>query len=259
MSDAAIEFTVDDSGTAIVRLNRPELRNAITLAMWQQLASLFTELSTDNAVRAVILTGVGGHFSVGADVMEFASVREGKDQSRAYEDSVNACAHAIASTPKPVIAAIEGYCLGGGCHLALACDFRFAQPGAEIGIPAAKLSIVYGVRSTQRLLALVGIAEAKRILFTAERLPAAEALRVGLIERISDDCLSAARAFAADMAALAPLSIAGAKLILNGSAVGPELDPAAAHVAIDRASESADYREGRQAFAEKRRPRFYGR
>jgi len=168
----------DDVG--IVSLNRPEVHNAVKLAMWRELAGMFQSVANDDAVRAIVLTGAGANFCVGADVTEFNAIRENKDQSAAYETAVDACSAAIADLPKPVIAAISGYCLGGACHLALACDFRFADSSAKLGIPAAKLSIVYGAKSVQRLLAVVGIANAKRILYAGERYDAAHSLRIGL-------------------------------------------------------------------------------
>lgn len=232
----------------------------MTLAMWREIASIFSELGARSDARAIILRGAGGNFSVGADISEFSKVRATSEQSVAYEVAVDASSEAMVAAPKPVIAVVEGYCLGGGCHLAMACDFRFVQTSATLGIPAAKLSIVYGIRSTQRLLALVGLTNAKRILFSAERIDAAHAAQIGLADRIADDPMTAAKSFAASIAANAPLSVAGAKLILNGLSAGPgALDERAAQALIDRASSSADYREGRQAFADKRAPRFQGR
>lgn len=242
----------------MVTLNRPAQRNAVTLAMWQEIARSFGELGRDAEVRAIILRGAGGHFSVGADVSEFARVRATAEQSAGYETAVDAASDAIMAIQKPVIAVLEGYCLGGGCHLAMACDFRFVHAAAAIGIPAAKLSIVYGIRSTQRLLALVGLTNAKRMLYAAERIGADEAVRIGFADRVSTDPMADAVAFADQMAALAPLSIAGAKQILNGVAMG-SLDEAAAQAMIDRVSDSDDYSEGRTAFAEKRAPVFRGR
>jgi enoyl-CoA hydratase/carnithine racemase len=245
---------------ATVTLNRPAERNAVSLAMWRELARLFDLLGRDPAVRGIVLTGAGGNFSVGADISEFGRVRASVAQSAEYERAVDAASAAIAATPKPVVAAIEGYCLGGGCHLSLACDFRFAAPDARLGIPAARLSIVYGVASTRRLLALVGLAAARRILYAAERLEAETALGLGLVDRVVDAPAAAAVGFLAGLADNAPLSIAGAKFILNGLAIDERpLDSAAAQAVIDRASESDDYREGRTAFAEKRRPAFTGR
>ena len=136
----------ETAGVATVTLNRPGKRNAMTLGMWQETSRIFSALGTDSSIRAIVMTGAGGNFSVGADIAEFAFVRCSADAAAAYEVAVDAAADAIAATPQPVIAAIDGYCLGGGCHLALAADFRFADASGKIGIPSARLSIVYGVR-----------------------------------------------------------------------------------------------------------------
>jgi enoyl-CoA hydratase/carnithine racemase len=245
---------------AVVSLNRPGVRNAVTLGMWRELARIFSGLAGDDETRAIVLTGSGADFSVGADVSEFGRLRENRDQSTAYEVAVDACSAAIADVSKPVVAAISGYCLGGGCHLALACDFRFADTTAKLGIPSAKLSIVYGVKSVQRLLALAGLANAKRMLYSGERYDAAAAQSMGLVDEIGDDAISTAVAFAGTLAGNAPLSIAGAKFMLNNLAMGQGvLDLAAAQRMIDLAADSEDFREGRRAFAEKRVPRFRGR
>ncbi len=214
-----ILVTTRDS-VGVVSLNRPEARNAVTLGMWRELAGIFSSLADDDAIRAIVLMSSGVDFCVGADVSEFDKIRENRDQSAQYEVSVDDCSAAIANVAKPVIAAISGYCLGGGCHLALACDFRLADPTTKLGIPSAKLSIVYGVNSVQRLLAIVGIANAKRMLYTGERYDAARALSMGLVDEISDDAVSAALAFAGTLASNAPLSIAGAKFMLNGLSMG---------------------------------------
>lgn len=245
--------------TAIVTLNRPAARNALTLLMWQRIPQIFRELDEQAEVKAIVLTGEGGNFSVGADISEFSEVRQDSQASVAYEVAVDAASEAIASSRKPVIAVLQGYCLGGGCHLALACDFRFADTAVSIGIPAARLSIVYGIRSTQRLLSLVGLTNAKRILFGAERFGAQEAIGMGIVDRVSEDPMREAKAFAASMAMLAPLSIAGAKQILNGLArADGKFDERGAQELIDVASNSEDYEEGRSAFMEKRPPRFKG-
>jgi len=170
-----ILVTTRDS-VGVVSLNRPQVRNAVTLGMWRELADIFSSLADNDAVRAIVLTSSGADFCVGADVSEFATIRENRDQSAEYEVSVDACSAAIANVRKPVIAAISGYCLGGGCHIALACDFRFTDHTAKPGIPSARLSIVYGVNCVQRLLAIAGIANAKRMLYSGERYDAARAL-----------------------------------------------------------------------------------
>lgn len=244
---------------ATVTINRPAARNAMTLKMWRDMAAHFSRLSADPAVRVIILTGAGADFSTGADISEFAAVRADAAQAATYEEAVDACSDAIQAAVKPTIAAISGYCLGGGCHLAMACDFRVADANAKIGIPAAKLSIVYGVRSTQRLLSIVGLPRAKRMLFSGERLDSAEAFRIGFVDRVGESALAAAQTFAGGMTDSAPLSVAGAKAILNGLAFDDDFDPAAAERIIAHAANSDDYREGRAAFAEKRPPQFRGR
>jgi enoyl-CoA hydratase/carnithine racemase len=255
MSDILIETT---DGVAVVTLNRPKQRNAVTYAMWQQLADVFQGFDRDPAVRSIILTGAGTDFSAGADISEFDAVRGGRDESKGYEITVDAAGDAIYQVSKPTIAALRGYCLGGAAHLAMSCDFRIAQDGAVFGIPAARLSIVYGVSATRKLFSLVGVTEAKRILFSAGRFDARKALDIGFIDQVGDDALVLAQERAAEFAENAPLTIAGAKFILNGCACG-ELDRATAETLIDQASASQDYLEGRQAFKEKRRPRFLGR
>jgi enoyl-CoA hydratase/carnithine racemase len=245
---------------AVVTINRPAMRNCVSLAMWKELGAIFTRLGEDAAVRAVILTGAGGHFSAGADISEFATVRASAEQAVDYEIAVDACCDAIANCPKPTLAVVEGFCMGGGCHLAMSCDFRIAAPSAQFGIPAARLSIVYGVRGTQRLLALVGLSQAKRILYCAQKIGAEEGLRIGFFDQRLEQPLTAALAFASTMADNAPLSISGAKILLNGLAMGMgTLDDDIVNHVVDRAVASDDYRDARQAFVEKRAPVFRGR
>jgi len=246
---------------AVVTLNRPRRRNACTLAMWRELSRLFAEVGRDDGVRAVILTGNGGTFCAGADVSEFDAVRGDAGAGIVYEAAVDACYQALLDLPKPTIAAIAGFCIGGGFGLAQVCDFRVAERGAEFGIPAARLGIVYGRRECQWLLALVGLARAKEILFTGARFGAERAARIGFVDRIVErDPLAAAQAFATEMGDSAPLSVAGGKLTLNALAAG---DADAQQEGIDAlfraAMDSEDYREGIRAFADKRTPLFRGR
>lgn len=245
---------------ATVTLNRPARRNAVTLAMWQGLASLFDELGRDDALRGVVLTGAGGTFSAGADIAEFERTRASTEQGLAYEVAVDAACDAIAGLGRPVVAAIRGHCYGGACNLAMACDFRIVGPDARMAIPAAKLSIVYGVRGMARLLALVGLAEAKRVFFSGRPFDAEHALRTGFADQSSDDPVSAAKELLGGLSDLAPLSIAGAKAILTALAMPDRpFDAGAADAHILRALNSADYAEGRAAFVEKRAARFRGR
>lgn len=260
MTEPAILVARPTSATVVVALNRPLRRNACNLAMWRELASVFDGLAGDGETRAVILTGNGGTFCAGADISEFEEVRSGAADGLAYEESVDRCYAAIADLPKATIAAISGFCVGGGFGLAQVCDFRVADRTARFGIPAARLGIVYGRRECEGLLSLVGLARAKEILFTGERFDAERAAEIGFVDRLADDALAAAQSFAAEMADSAPLTIAGGKLILNalagdrGAAEQDRIDEA-----IKIALESEDYQEGVRAFAERRRPMFRGR
>ncbi|TCK84154.1 enoyl-CoA hydratase-related protein [Paraburkholderia sp. BL9I2N2] len=268
---------------AVVTINRPKSRNAMTYAMWLAMPSIMAALDRNPEVRAVILAGAEKDFCAGADIPEFEKVRADVAQATAYEVAVDACCDAIANISKPTIAVLRGYCLGGGAHLAMSCDFRFAAQDAMFGIPAARLSIIYGVRGTRKLLSLVGLTQAKKILYGAQRFDAKHALSIGfvdlvagalavtaplsLLERLigakrhaaNSDPMADARVFAASLAGNAPLSMAGAKYLLNGMAMGTGgLDLGRAEALIAAAAGSEDYREGRAAFAEKREPRFLG-
>lgn len=270
---------------AVVTLNRPDSRNAMTYAMWQAIPIIFGALARNPEVRAIILTGAGSDFCAGADIAEFEAVRGNAAQATEYEVAVDACCDAIANVSKPTIAVLNGYCLGGGAHLAMSCDFRYASTEAVFGIPAARLSIIYGVKGTRKLLALVGLPEAKKILFGAQRFNADRALQIGFVDHIATgsagtsrgwlerliggaktrgsgvaDPMADARVFARSLADNAPLTISGAKALLNGMAMGTgTLDLVHADALIAAAAASEDYREGRAAFGEKRAPRFKGR
>jgi enoyl-CoA hydratase/carnithine racemase len=252
---------IERTGTIVtVTLDQPNRRNAISFAMWQALAQIFTDFANDATIRGVVLTGAGDCFSAGADITDFEHTRTSVEQGLAYEEAVDAACDAIASLGRPVTAAIRGYCFGGACNLAMACDFRFVAPDAQMAIPAARLSIVYGVRGTARLLALVGLAEAKRIFYTGKAFGAEHALHTGFADQIDADPAAAAAAFLDGLAALAPLSVAGAKEILTMlSMPDAPFDGQHAHCVIVRALSSEDYAEGRASFREKRQARFQGR
>jgi enoyl-CoA hydratase/carnithine racemase len=251
----------EEGGLAVVTLNRPSKRNAINLAMWQELKAIFGELSGARDVRAVILTGSGGNFSAGGDISEFATLRATVEAGTFYERAEEEALLAVLHCGKPTVAEISGFAIGGACALMLACDFRVADAGASFFIPAGRLGIVYSRLESELLLRQVGLTNAKLILFSGERMTAAEAVRLGLVnEVVTGNVPAAARRFAKRFAASAPLSIAGNKFILNVLSRG-EADDRSAEVDafIHRSMESEDYKEGQRAFGEKRAPVFKGR
>lgn len=247
-------------GIATVTFCRPEKRNAISLAMWKKLAATFTELDARPDVRVVILTGSGGHFCAGADISEFDDVRADATSAKRYDEIAEQATLAIQQWRGPTIAAISGFAIGGGCGLALACDFRIADRTARIGITAARLGIVYSLLDTRLLYRQVGLAAAKRVLFAGEHLAVDEAARIGLLDfPVADDALADARQFAEKLVASAPLTIAGSKQMLEAISDGSsEARRAEIDALIAAAYQSADYKEGRAAFAETRRARFRG-
>ena len=247
-----------EASTAIVSINRIEKRNALTLSMWRYLTDVFTSLGDNREVRAIILTGAGNSFCAGADISEFAEVRATAEQIVEYERAVDACNDAIAATPQPTIAVINGYCMGGGCGIAMACDFRFSHFSSVFGIPAARLSIVYGLGGMRRLLALVGLPAAKRILYSAQPFDARKALAIGFIDQLENDPLAKAQEFCALLAKNAPLTISGTKVLMDAMAMGETPSTNTVRDVMDQAFHSNDYREGWMAFLEKRPPVFHG-
>ncbi len=248
---------------ATVIFNRPQMRNAFNLAMWTVLPGIVDELTRDAAVRGIVFRGAGEEaFASGADISEFKEQRKDRATAEAYNARTAAAYHAIEDCPKPTVAMIYGFCMGGAVAIALACDLRFSADTGKFAIPAARLGIVYGLHSVKRLVSLVGPAAAKDILFSARTLDAAEALRLGFVNRVVPGAELAASTYdyLARVADNAPISVQGAKLIVEaivddgGHARKAEIDRL--QVA---AFESVDYREGTAAFMEKRRPKFVGR
>ncbi|MFE3861530.1 enoyl-CoA hydratase/isomerase family protein, partial [Streptomyces goshikiensis] len=174
--DAALLHTVAD-GVATVVISHPAKRNAMTAAMWRALPELLPGLAADPAVRVLVLTGAGPTFCAGADISSLAGDEDPQALAVAAEE-------ALAAFPKPTIAAIRGFCVGGGSQLAAACDLRFAEEGASFGVTPARLGIVYPASSTRRLAGLVGPAMAKYLLFSAELIDAEHALRAGFLNEL---------------------------------------------------------------------------
>jgi enoyl-CoA hydratase/carnithine racemase len=244
----------------VVTLNRPEKRNVVSLAMWRGLGEIYRDFARRSDVRVVILTGAGGHFCGGADISEFAKVRNSVEDARAYGEAGHAATQAIIDLPQPTIAAVHGYGVGGGCGLALACDLRVGDGTTQMGIPAARLSIVYGTLDCSLLLRAVGLANAKLVLYSGRYFPLADCRAMGLIDVVAEGALAGAQALAQELCTRAPLSQRGAKIVLEALERGEAEQRAAEIEAVQEAAvNSEDYREARQAFLEKRTPVFNGR
>ena len=250
-----------DDGIVVVTLNRPAKRNAINFAMWCRLGELFTDFARRPELRVAILTGAGGHFSAGADISEFPAMRSNPEATKQYSEAGDSATLAIRDLPLPTIAAAHGYCVGGGCGLALACDLRVGDSTTEMGIPAAKRGIVYDVLDTENLLRTVGLPAAKLVLYSGDIFPMPRCREMGLLDIVSDQgALAGALALARQLAACAPLSQRGSKLVLEAIARN-ETGQRRANIAAAQAlaAGSEDYREATQSFLEKRRPVFRGR
>ncbi len=248
---------------ATVVFNRPEMRNAISLAMWQEIARVTEALGKDPAVRAVVFRGAGNEaFASGADISEFEAVRKDTATAQAYGRETEAAYLAIRQCPKPTVAMIFGFCMGGGMALAMSCDLRFAAEGARFGIPAARLGIIYATVSIRQLVDLVGPARAKDILFSGRTVEAREALEIGFISRLLPPAELEAYTYdyLRKVAENAPLSVRGAKIVIEAVLEdgGVRQQERIRRLTLE-AFESQDYKEGTRAFLEKRPPHFEGR
>lgn len=252
-------FVEEADGIATVVINRPEKRNAFTHAMWVQLASLIAEVDTDDAAKVVVLRSSDHRaFSAGADITEFRQLRGRPDDTDIYDQAVRRAEASLASCQKPTIAMISGVCVGGGCELAIACDFRFAASTSRFGITPANIGLVYSLVATKRLVDLVGPANAKLLLMSGELFDAQRCLSVGLITEVCADGELADRtyAFARNVASKAQLTVRGAKSIIAMILDGAISDTAGSTAFQKQAYASDDYREGVEAFLGGRQPLF---
>src|SRR4249920_3479976 len=239
----------------------PARRNAISGQMWRAIPTAMTAFDADPEVRCVVLRGEGTvAFAAGADISEFEARRSSQRSVREYDGLVDAAQHAIEDSSKPVIALIHGFCIGGGVEMALACDLRYAADSGQFAIPAARLGVGYGVHGTNRLVATVGHAAAREIMFTGRRYSAQEALAIGLVNRVlpAGELDGYVRTLTLELAANAPLSMEASKRIIN-ALIDAHGDFTEENQLTARCMQSEDYKEGRRAFMEKRAPRFKGK
>ncbi len=247
-------------GVTILQLNRPEKKNAFNGRLRAELESALAEIGGDPSQRVVVVTGGEDFFCAGADIGEILEATTGEATYR-HAREFQLLFDRIEALPQPVVAAVAGFALGGGCELALACDFRIATEGTKFGLPEIKIGAFPGGGGTQRLPRLIGAAKAKQLILTGDPIIAEEALALGLVMKVvpKGKLLEEARGFAAKLAALPRLALEASKMLINR---GLEVDLAAGLELEARCfgnlATSSDLREGTAAFLEKRKPNFTG-
>ena len=242
--------------------NNPERHNAVSLDMWDTAENILDDFAKDESIRVVVLAGAGGKaFVSGADISKFDDERGSKEAILNYNKRVGKVYRFVHEFPKPTIAEVNGYCIGGGLGLAVCCDLRFCSEKSKFGLPAAKLGLGYGFEALKRLVDTVGPGVSRDIAFSARRLDADEALRVGLVQRIlpEDELREFVHDYAKTVTSNAPITVKSMKHIIN-EILKPEgdRDLEACQRMVDEAYASDDYIEGRHAFMEKRSPKFKG-
>ena len=252
-----------EDGVGWLTYNNPARLNALSMSMQQAVPKVLGTFREDDRVRVVVMTGAGGRaFVSGADISEFGEKRTSVEARAEYDEAAAAAGRAWAAVDKPILAMIEGYCIGGGLLTAMAADIRICSEGSQFAVPAAKLGLGYGYGGVNQLMALVGPAWAAEILFSARRLTHVEALAIGLVNRAvpAGQLETAVKELAASIAANAPLTVQACKAAIREARKDPaqrDLDRVAR--LVEGCFLSQDYREGQAAFLEKRPPNFQGR
>ena len=247
-----------EDGVHTVTINRPERRNALNIDVKDRVADAIGGLDADPTVRAIILTGAGGAFVAGTDVAEMQSLTPIEHTLRVTDRMFTI----MSRTTTPLIAAVEGYALGGGCELAMCCDIIVASESARFGQPEVRLGVIPGAGGTQRLLRTVGRYQAMRLLLTGELLGAAEAKAAGLVSELVEEgsALQRATQMASSIAAMPPLAVAAIKEVVRAGADVPlETALLLERKAFQILFDSQDQKEGMQAFLDKRPPAYEGR
>ncbi len=252
-----------EDGVGWLIFNNPARRNAVSMAMWEAVGEAMEDFQADDDIRVVVMAGAGDKaFVSGADISEFAENRNSAASEEKY-NAASARAHrGMAGLQKPLIAMIQGFCIGGGVAVALAADIRIAADDTQYAVPAARLGLGYGFAGLNNLTALVGPAMAKEIFFTARRFTAEEALAMGLVNRVVpvDQLEAVVDEYTAMIKDNAPLTIRAAKATVKEVLKDPERrNMAALEAQIKACFDSEDFAEGRTAFMEKRKPVFEGR
>ena len=251
---------VDGNGIGWMTFNNPSRHNALSLEMWQGIGDILEHFQNNDSVRVIVMRGAGGKaFVSGADISEFGEKRSNAEQRRSYGEIAGRATHWLGAIDKPLIALIEGYCIGGGLATALSADIRFASPDSSFGIPAAKLGLGYEYEGLAKLARLVGPSRAKDIMFSARFMPAEEALQMGLINFIAerDDIEAQCIEYAQRIAGNAPMTVRAAKSAVNTWERGSRPDEVnQVREMVDACFDSDDYKEGRHACAAKEKPLF---
>lgn len=242
--------------------NNPDKHNAVSLDMWDAVEAILDDFERDEAVRVIVLSGAGGKaFVSGADISKFENERGSMEAVLSYNERIKGVYGRVEAFPKPTIAMIDGYCLGGGLNLAVCCDLRFCSAKSQFGMPAAKLALGYPFPAIRRLIAVVGLGPAKDLMFSARRIDAEEALRIGLAQKVlaEDELESFVSDYAGRVAANAPLTVKAMKFIAGEVMKDPkERDLELCDKMVAACFASQDYVEGRRAFMDKRKPDFKG-